>query len=95
MSKFKGEVEDLDGTVQMASDAMLSWLREIDGYRGLVALSDQSAGTACFITFWENGEAAAKSRASRASLRTQLAATAGAEVVGTEEYTVIFTDGLG
>jgi hypothetical protein len=33
-----------------------------------------------------------KSRASRASLRDQMAATAGAEVVGTEEFTVAYSD---
>ncbi|MEP7225684.1 MAG: hypothetical protein ABI783_12090 [Actinomycetota bacterium] len=95
MSRFKGEIEDLDGTVQMASEAMLSWLKQIEGYRGLLALSDQASGSACFITFWESEEAAEKSRASRASMRDQLAATAGAEVLGTDGYSVIFKDELG
>jgi hypothetical protein len=94
MSRFTGEIEDLEGTVQMASEAMLSWLKQIDGYRGLLALADTGSGTACFMTFWESAEAAEKSRASRASMRNQLAATAGAEVLGTDEYAVIFRDEL-
>jgi hypothetical protein len=68
---------------------------QIEGYRGLLALSDQPSGTACFITFWESAEAAEKSRASRSSLRDQLAATAGADVLGTEEYAVIYQDEVG
>jgi hypothetical protein len=93
MSRFKGEIDDLPGTARLASEAMLSWLQQIDGYRGLLALVDADAGSACFVTFWDSAEAVVKTRASRASLRDQMASTAGAEVVGTEEFTVAFADG--
>ena len=88
MSRFKGEIEDLPGTARMASEAMLDWLRQIDGYKGLLALVDEPSGTACFVTFWENEDAVVKTRASRSSLRDQMAATAGAEVVASDEFTV-------
>lgn len=94
MSKFRGEIDDLPGTARMASEAMLSWLRQTDGYRGLLALVDEGSATAYFVTFWEDAQAVEKSRTSRASLRNQLAATAGAEVVGTEEFTVAYADQL-
>ncbi|HEX5469183.1 MAG TPA: hypothetical protein VFW80_09070 [Gaiellaceae bacterium] len=87
-------MEDLQGTARMASEAMLSWLRQIDGYRGLLALVDEESATAYFVTFWEDAQAVQKSRTSRTSLRNQLAATAGAEVVGTEEFTVAYADRL-
>jgi hypothetical protein len=92
MSKFKGEIEDLPGTARMASEAMLDWLQQIDGYRGLLALVDEESGSACFVTFWENEDAVVKTRASRSSLRDQMAATAGAEVVGSEEFVVAYSD---
>ena len=95
MSTFKGEIEDLPATARMASEAMLDWLKQIDGYRGLLALVDETAGTACFVTFWENEEAVVKTRASRSSLRGQMAATAGAEVVGSEEFVVAYSDLVG
>ena len=44
MSTFKGEIEDLPATARMASEAMLDWLKQIDGYRGLLALVDETAG---------------------------------------------------
>jgi hypothetical protein len=94
MSKFKGEMDDLPGTARLASEAMLSWLQQIDGYRGLLALVDEDAGSACFVTFWENEDAIVKTRASRSSLRDQMASTAGAEVVGTEEFIVAYSDGM-
>jgi hypothetical protein len=94
MSTFRGEIEDLPGTARMASEAMLAWLKQIEGYRGLLALVDEGSGSACFVTFWENAEVVEKSRASRTNLRNQMAATAGAEVVGTEEFTVAFSDGM-
>jgi hypothetical protein len=92
MSRFKGEIEDLPGTARMASEAMLDWLRQIDGYKGLLALVDETSGSACFVTFWENEEAVVKTRASRSSLRDQMAATAGAEVVGSDEFAVVYSD---
>jgi heme-degrading monooxygenase HmoA len=92
MSRFKGEIEDLPGTARMASEVMLEWLQQIDGYKGLLALVDEASGSACFVTFWENEEAVAKTRASRSSLRDQMAATAGAEVVSSEEFVVTYSD---
>lgn len=95
MSKFTGEIADLDATVQMASEAMLSWLKQIDGYRGLLALANAEGQAACFMTFWDTEEARTNSRSTRENMRNQLAAMAGAEVLGMEEYSVIFTDEIG
>lgn len=95
MSKFRAEIDDLPGTARMASEAMLEWLQQIDGYRGLLALVDADSKSACFVTFWDNAEVVEKTRASRASLRDQMAATAGAEVVGTEEFTVAYSKAVG
>jgi hypothetical protein len=94
MSKFRGEIDDLPGTARLAAEAMLAWLQQIDGYRGLLALVDDEGGNACFVTFWENEEAVVKTRASRAGLRDQMASTAGAEVVSTEEFVVAYSDGV-
>jgi len=94
MSKFKAEIDDLPGTARLASEAMLAWLQQIEGYRGLLALVDEEGGSAYFVTFWETEEAVVKTRASRGSLRDQMAATAGAEVVGSEEFTVAYSDGI-
>ena len=94
MSKFKGEIEDLPGTARMASEAMLDWLQQIDGYRGLLALVDEESGSACFVTFWETEDTLVRTRVSRSSLRDQMAATAGAEVVGAEEFAVAYSDGI-
>jgi hypothetical protein len=94
MSKFRGEMDDLAGTARLAGESMLAWLQQIDGYRGLLALVDEEAGSAYFVTFWEDEESLVKTRASRASLRDQMASTAGAEVVGVEEFTVAYSDGI-
>jgi hypothetical protein len=94
MSKFEGQIDDLPGTARMAGEAMLAWLEQIDGYRGLLGLVDEASGTAYFVTFWEDAQAMEKTRVSRSSLRDQMAATAGAQVVGTEELAVVFADGL-
>src|SRR4051794_8671345 len=43
MSKFEGQIDDLPGTARMAGESMLAWLEQIDGYRGLLGLVDESS----------------------------------------------------
>jgi heme-degrading monooxygenase HmoA len=71
---------------RMAGEAMEGWLREYDGYRGLFVLTSEEGEQAHVITLWATREAEQASRATRASLRDKLAATAGMEVVGMEPY---------
>src|SRR4029453_19047904 len=52
MSRFKGEIEDIPGTARRVREAILDWLQQIEGYRGLLVLVDEKSGSACFTTFW-------------------------------------------
>jgi hypothetical protein len=86
MSTLRGTVPDMAQTARMASEAMDSWLRDLDGYRGLIMLTDQSGGVARIITLWESSEAEVRARATRATMRDRLSATAGMTVEGLEIY---------
>jgi hypothetical protein len=86
MSTVRGAVPQMAEIGRMAGEAMESWLREYDGYRGLIVLTAEAGETAHVITLWDTREAERSSRAVRASLRDKLAATAGMEVVGMEPY---------
>ena len=37
---------------RIAGEEMLPWLREIDGFNGLLMLSDESHGRTLVVTFW-------------------------------------------
>ena len=86
MSTVRGAVPQMADIGRMAGEAMEGWLRDYDGYRGLILLTSEDAAQAHVITLWDSREAERSSRTTRAALRDRLAATAGMEVVGMEAY---------
>jgi hypothetical protein len=89
MSTLSGPVEALADISRLAGENVGPWLREYDGYRGTFVFTDESARTARLITLWETAEDEQRARASRGSMRDQLAATAGMEVVSFEVFDVV------
>ena len=89
MSTLSGPVEALADISRMASENVGPWLREYEGYRGTLVLTDQNAETARLITLWESAEDEERARASRGAMRDQLAATAGMEVVEFAVFDVV------
>jgi heme-degrading monooxygenase HmoA len=81
MAEFTGPVTGLADISRMAGEAIEGWLREYDGYRGLVMLSNEDDRTSRVITFWDSVEAEARSRSGRKTMREQIAGSAGLEVV--------------
>ena len=81
----------------MVGESMAPWLRGLDGYEGLLMLSNEETGTTHVITFWVDEEAAERSRIARLQLRDRITATVSVEVQETQPYAVTFADltGLG
>ena len=81
----------------MAGESMAPWLRGLDGYEGLIMLTDEDTGTTHVITFWTDEEVAERSRMARLQLRDRITATVNVEVQETTPYAVAFADlpGLG
>jgi hypothetical protein len=76
----------------MVGETMLGWLRDLEGFEGLLMLSDEDRGTTHVITFWESAEVAERSRISRLQLRDRITETVSVEVQETRPYTVSFAD---
>ena len=87
----RGEVPDIPAIAAMAGEAMLQWLREIEGFAGLIMLTND-VGRAHVITFWESQEVAERHMAARIQLRDRITATVNVEVEETESYEVSFAD---
>ena len=85
MAEFTGPVTEIAEIVRIAGEGIEGWLREYDGYLGLVMLADEESKTSRVITFWDSRDAESRSRPARKTMREQLADTAGLEVV---EYRV-------
>jgi hypothetical protein len=83
---------DLDEGAKMAAEALLPWVQQFDGYRGIVVMSN--GGRAHFLTFWEDERALQKSEFGRTQVREQMAKTAGVEIESVQAYNVIVSDGV-
>jgi heme-degrading monooxygenase HmoA len=81
MATMRGPAEGLAEISRMASESVEGWLREYDGYRGLIVFTDETAQTSRVVTFWETAEDEMRARTSRGAMRDQIAALAGMEVV--------------
>ena len=94
MTTVVGDIPDFGFGVASAGDALLPWVRDFDGYRGMIVLLDEENGTARFITFWEDEEALKRSAKGRKEVREQLAKTAGVEIESAVAYKVPLVDGF-
>ena len=64
----------------MAGETMVEWLRDIEGFEGLLMLSNDETGTTHVISFWQSKEIADRSRVARLQLRDRITSAASFEV---------------
>jgi heme-degrading monooxygenase HmoA len=76
----------------IAGEEMLPWLRQIEGFEGLLMLSNETDGTTLVLTFWESPYVAERHRAARMQFRDRVTAAVNVEVEETVGYEVTFAD---
>jgi hypothetical protein len=86
LTTVRGAGPEVSITARMAAESMLTWLREFDGYRGLLVLGDPGSGNARIISLWETREALDRSDKSRREVRESMIAAAGAELESVVPY---------
>jgi hypothetical protein len=84
VSTFDQRIEN----ATVVAEEMLGWLREIDGFKGLLTLSTK--GTTLGLTFWESREVAERHRATRMQFLDRMTSVADVEVEETVDYVVTF-----
>ena len=57
MSIFEGSPDELDDGLRQAREQVLPSARQLDGFKGLIAVGERHSGKMVGITFWENEEA--------------------------------------
>jgi hypothetical protein len=92
MTTTQGTAEDMVALAAMAGETMVEWLRDLEGFEGLVMLSNDETGTTHVISFWASKEVAERSRVARLKLRDRITTTVSVEVQETEAYDVAFAD---
>lgn len=88
ISTLHGPVPEMDDAGMVAGEAVFPWLRELDGFRGVMILTDEAREHAKVVTLWASPEHAERSRSSRESMRDRMAATVGMTVESTEAFVV-------
>jgi heme-degrading monooxygenase HmoA len=90
LTTVRGGGPDVSATARMAAESMLAWLREFDGYRGLLVLGDPSTGNARIVSFWDSLEALERSERGRREVRESMVAAAGAELESVERWELFY-----
>ena len=76
----------------IAGEEMMPWLRDIDGFAGLLMLSNEAEQKTVVVTFWESREVAEEHRAARERFRDGITSAAGVRVVDVSDYELTFAD---
>ena len=83
--------DDMAEIAVMVGETMAAWLAEIDGFRGLLMLTDEGTGTVQVVALWDTKEIAERHRAARTRLRDRVSATVEVEVQETAGWDVPYT----
>jgi heme-degrading monooxygenase HmoA len=76
----------------IAGEEMLPWLRQIDGFDGLLMLSNEAEGTTLVISFWRDREVAERHREARARFRERMTSAVRVTVEEVTDYELAFAD---
>jgi hypothetical protein len=72
----------------IVAEEMERWLREIDGFEGMLMLSRE--GSTVGLTFWESRDVADRHRVARREFLERMTSIAGVDIEETVEYEVMF-----
>ncbi|HET9243476.1 MAG TPA: hypothetical protein VFN99_08530 [Gaiella sp.] len=88
----RGSADEPIEVATIAGEEMLPWLSDIEGFEGLVMLSNADDGTTLVISFWASREVADRHRVARAQFRDRITSAVGVEVVEVADYELTFAD---
>ena len=88
VSIFEGSPDEIDEGLRQAREQVLPRARQMDGFKGIIALGDRQSGKTLGITFWESEDALRASEEAANRLREESAEAGGGTVAGVERYEV-------
>ena len=83
--------DDMAEIAVMVGETLAAWLREVEGFRGLLMMTDEATGTVQAIALWVDEETAERHRVARARLRERVSATVEVELQETVGWNVPYT----
>ena len=92
VTRTRGSADQPISIATLAGEEMIPWLRQIQGFEGLLMLSNEAEGTTLVISFWESREVAEQHEVARAAFRDRITATVDVRVEDVTDYELTFAD---
>ena len=89
VTTLEGTPDKMDDATSHLREQTLPQLRQMDGFKGFVALGDRQSGKVLGVAFWESEEALRATEVEVAGVRSGAAEALGGTVAGVEQYEVI------
>jgi heme-degrading monooxygenase HmoA len=92
ITRLEGSPDQIDEGMEYVRGTILPAARELDGFRGIVSLTDRASGKGLTITFWETEEAMRASEERANQMRDEAASALGGSIAGVERYEVTLSE---
>ena len=89
LTTIEGSPDRMDEATRHVQEQTLPQLRQMDGFKGFVALGDRQSGKLVGVAFWEDEEALRATEGAVSGVRSGAAEAVGGSVAGVEEYEVV------
>ncbi len=88
VSILEGSPDKIDEGLREVRERVVPQAKQLDGFKGMIALGDRQSGKLLGITFWESEEAMRASEEAANQLRSESAEASGEQIAGVERYEV-------
>lgn len=88
VTTLEGSPDRMDEATRHVREQVLPQLRQMDGFKGFVALGNRQSGKVLGLAFWESEEVLQSTEEAVSRVRSGAAEAAGGSVAGVEQYEV-------
>ena len=92
MSTLEGSPDGVDSGIAALRDQVFPGVRDLDGFRGIIAFADRTTGKMMAVTLWETEEAMKASEEAANQLRSTTSEATSARIAGVERLEVVFDE---
>ena len=92
VNTIEGSPDRMDDATAHIQEQTLPQLRQMEGFKGFVALGDRQSGKLLGVAFWESEEALRATEEALSSVRSGAAEAAGGTLASVERYEVLVNE---
>src|SRR4028119_746370 len=92
VNTIEGSPDRMDDATAHMREQSLPQLRQMEGFKGFVALGDRNSGKLLGVAFWESEEALRATEQALSSVRSGAAEAAGGTLTSVERYEVLVNE---